>query len=166
MATIAVERDRSRFPPSSRESSRAFSGSISGEWPGESAFAAGCEPPGSPGAPLSPADLEQRYNFPPGDGTGQTIAIAEFGGGYFAADVAAFCQKFKRQSPSIQAVSVDAPAFTLQQIMALPPAARKEALGDSIEVMMDIEIIAGLCGGANISVYFSTFDRAAAGSIF
>jgi kumamolisin len=54
---------------------------------------------------------------------------------------------------------VDAPAYTLQQILALPPKARKEALGDSIEVMMDVEIIAGLCSGANISVYFSTFDQ-------
>src|SRR5262249_23256781 len=43
--------------------------------------------------PLTPADLEQRYNFPPGDGAGQNIAIAEFGGGYFASDTAAYCTK-------------------------------------------------------------------------
>jgi kumamolisin len=110
-------------------------------------------------APLAPEDLEGRYNFPAGDAAGQTIAIAEFGGGYFAEDVAAFCNKFQRPVPRIQAISVDAPAYTLQQILALPPKARKEALGDSIEVMMDVEIIAGLCSGANISVYFSTFDQ-------
>src|SRR5580700_7824040 len=33
-------------------------------------------------SPLAPADLEQRYNFPPGDCAGQSIVIAEFGGGY------------------------------------------------------------------------------------
>src|SRR6266498_1202359 len=32
-------------------------------------------------AALTPSDLELRYNFPPGDGAGQNIAIAEFGGG-------------------------------------------------------------------------------------
>jgi kumamolisin len=40
-------------------------------------------------SPLTPADIEQRYNFPPGDGGGQSIAIAEFGGGYFAGDMIA-----------------------------------------------------------------------------
>jgi kumamolisin len=54
---------------------------------------------------------------------------------------------------------VDAPAFTFQQILALPPMQRKNALDDSVEVMMDVEIIAGLCPAANISVYFSTFDQ-------
>ncbi|UWZ84976.1 S53 family peptidase [Occallatibacter riparius] len=110
-------------------------------------------------APLTPADLEQRYKFPPGDGTGQTIAIAEFGGGYFAADAAAYCTKFGRPVPTIQAVAVDAPAYTYQQILALPPNLRKEQLDNSVEVMMDVQIVAGLCPKANILVYFSTFDQ-------
>ncbi len=110
-------------------------------------------------SPLTPADLEQRYNFPPGDGTGQSIAIAEFGGGYFADDVTTFATKFQRPVPSVSAVPVDAPAYTLQQIYALPPDQRNDQLGNSIEVMMDVEIIAGLCPRANISVYFSTFDQ-------
>lgn len=109
--------------------------------------------------PLTPADLEQRYNFPPGDGAGQSIAIAEFGGGYFADDTAAYCAQFQRPVPSVQAIAIDAPAYTLQQILALPPQPRRQALGDSIEVMMDVQIVAGLCPKANISVYFSTFDQ-------
>jgi kumamolisin len=109
--------------------------------------------------PWSPDDIEQRYKFPPGDGTGQTIAIAEFGGGYFSSDVAAYCNKFKRNVPAVTAVSVDAPAYTLQQILALPSNERSEQLDLSIEVMMDVEIVAGLCPAANISVYFSTFDQ-------
>ena len=44
-------------------------------------------------APLGPADLETLYNFPPGDGEGQQIAIAEFGGGYFPDDLQAFCKE-------------------------------------------------------------------------
>jgi kumamolisin len=110
-------------------------------------------------APVTPADLEQRYSFPPGDAAGQTVAIAEFGGGYFAADLSAYCNKFQRSVPNVQAISVDAPAFTLQQILALPPQRRREELDTSVEVMMDVQVIAGLCPKANISVYFSTFDQ-------
>ncbi len=110
-------------------------------------------------SPLGPADLEQRYNFPPGGGAGQSIAIAEFGGGYFADDVAAYCSKFQRAAPNVQAVSAGAPAYTLQQTMALPPSQRREVLGDSVEVMMDVEIIAGLCPQASITVYFASFDQ-------
>jgi kumamolisin len=114
---------------------------------------------GAAQVPLTPADLEQRYNFPPGDGAGQSIGIAEFGGGYFADDMAAYCTRFQRPVANVQAVSIDAPAYTLQEILALPPQQRREALGDSIEVMMDVQIIAGLCPKASISVYFSTFDQ-------
>jgi len=110
-------------------------------------------------SPLTPADLEQRYNFPPGDCAGQNIAIAEFGGGYFADDTVAYCSKFQRPVPNVQAIAIDAPAFTLQQILALPKPRRDDELGNTIEVMMDVQIIAGLCAKANISVYFSTFDQ-------
>ena len=120
---------------------------------------AGSPQPATTLKPLTPADLEQRYNFPPGDCAGQTIVIAEFGGGYFTEDVTAFCNKYQRPIPSIQAVAIDAPAYTLQQILALPPAQRKEALGESGEVMMDVQIIAALCPKASIFVYFSTFDQ-------
>ncbi len=109
--------------------------------------------------PVTPADLEQRYNIPPGDGSGQSVVIAEFGGGYFAADVNTYCTKFLRPVPTVQAVAIDAPAYTLAQVLALPPTQRREALGDSVEVMMDVEIVAGLCPKANISVFFSTFDQ-------
>jgi len=110
-------------------------------------------------APLSPPQIEQRYNFPPGDGAGQSIAIAEFGGGYFSDDVADYCSKFQRPIPAVKAVAVDAPAYTREQILALPSTERKTQLGYSVEVMMDIEIIAGLCPAASLSVYFSTFDQ-------
>ncbi len=110
-------------------------------------------------APLSPEDLEQRYNFPSGTAAGQSIVIAEFGGGYFSEDTAAYCNKFQRAVPNVVAVSVDAPAFTMQQALALPATQRRQVLGDAVEVMMDVQIIAGLCSKANISVYFSTFDQ-------
>jgi kumamolisin len=112
-------------------------------------------------APLTPSDLEQRYCFPLGDGAGQSIAVAEFGGGYFASDISAYCNKFRRPVPNVQTISAEpnAPVLTLEQVLALPPDQRKEELNNSIEVMMDVQIIAGLCPAANISVYFSTFDQ-------
>lgn len=110
-------------------------------------------------APLAPADLERRYNFPPGLAADQSIVIAEFGGGYFLEDMAAYCKKFQRRVPDIQVLSIGAPAYTLQQILALAPRDRKEALDNSGEVMMDVEIIAGLCSSARILVYFSSFDQ-------
>ncbi len=109
--------------------------------------------------PLGPPDLERRYNFPPGDGAGQSIVIGEFGGGYFAEDTAAYCVKFDLPAPNVKAVAVDAPAYTLQEAQALPPRARNQVLNDSVEVMMDVQIIAGLCPKADISVYFCTFDQ-------
>ena len=54
---------------------------------------AAAKPPAAPAQPLSPAQLAAHYRFPPGDGAGQTVAIAEFGGGYFAADLSMFCAK-------------------------------------------------------------------------
>ena len=109
--------------------------------------------------PLGPADLEKLYNFPAGDCTGQRIAIAELGGGYFAEDVTEFCAKYSRPTPNIQAVAVDAPAYTLAQILALPKTQKKLQLDYSGEVMMDVEIVAALCAKADITVYFSTFDQ-------
>ena len=110
-------------------------------------------------APLTPDDLEARYNFPAGDGQGQAIAIAEFGGGYFPDDTKAYCKKFGRSAPNVKATSVNAPVLSLSQILSLPKKQRNDELGASVEVMMDVEIVAGLCPGADISVYFATFDQ-------
>jgi kumamolisin len=111
-------------------------------------------------SPVSPAELAQHYNFPAATGAGQTVAIAEFGGGYFADDLAAFCAKQGTPVPSVTTASVNgAPILTLEQIQQLPEQQQTEQLEDSIEVGMDIEIVAGLAPGAAIVVYFSTFDE-------
>ncbi len=112
-------------------------------------------------SPLTPAGIEKRYNFPPGDGKGQTIAIAEFGGGYFKDDMKTYCNGFGLPIPRVKLISVDAPAYTLQDILDIQnPELRKLQLDESFEVMMDSEIIGGLCPNSNISIYFSTFDHA------
>jgi len=110
-------------------------------------------------ASLSPSELEQRYNFPPGDGAGQTIAIAEFGGGYFAEDTAAYCTKFGLPIPNVQAISLSAPAYTYEEVLALPKKQSQQVLGDAVEVMLDVQVIAGLCPRADLFVYFAAFEE-------
>jgi kumamolisin len=112
--------------------------------------------------PLTPADIERRYNFPEGDGEGQTIAIAEFGGGYFENDLIDYCKRSRRQKPHVRPIEVGrGHAYTFDELLGIQdPDLRHLTLDHSFEVMMDVEIIAGLCPKANISVYFSTFDQA------
>ncbi len=109
--------------------------------------------------PLTAADLEARYSFPAGEGEGQTIAIAEFGGGYFPDDLAAYCAKQGRPAPKVTIQSVNLAALTLEQIKQLPPQQQQEELDETAEVMMDIEIVAGLCPKSHLVVYFATFDQ-------
>ncbi len=110
-------------------------------------------------APLGPDELERRYRFPVGDGAGQTIAIAEFGGGYFPDDVRLFCRRHGREAPAITTVPVGLRPLTRERMRALPADRRADARGESGEVMMDVEIVAGLCPKANISVLFAPFDQ-------
>jgi len=106
-------------------------------------------------APLTPVDLESRYDFPEGEATGQIIAIAEFGGGYFPDDLRAFCGKYGRPVPMVRTVPVGLNPLTLEAMKQLPQAERVSAINDSNEVMMDVEIIATLCSGSRLLVYFA-----------
>ncbi|MFE2100207.1 protease pro-enzyme activation domain-containing protein [Streptomyces sp. NPDC059468] len=109
---------------------------------------------------FTPEDLELLYNFPTGDGAGQKIAIAEFGGCYFDDDLRAFCAAQNRPVPRVEVVPVDFdPPRSLQEARQLPPAEQKFALEAAGEVMMDVQIVAALCPAAEISVYFADFDQ-------
>ena len=120
-------------------------------------------------APLRPADLEERYNFPPGDAAAQSIGIAEFGipqhtgtvvvPAYFPDDVAAFCTAQGRATPKVMTVAVNLAPLTSAQYHALPHTMAKQVLDETSEVMMDVEIIAALCPAANISLYFTGWDQ-------
>jgi kumamolisin len=91
-------------------------------------------------------DVAALYNFPKGfDGTGQTIAILEFGGGYAKADLDAYFKKLKVKSPKVTAVSVDG--------------ASNAPTGDpnsaDTEVSLDIEVAGAVAPGTQIAVYFA-----------
>ncbi|MDE3132589.1 MAG: S8/S53 family peptidase [Acidobacteriota bacterium] len=110
--------------------------------------------------PLAPAELAAHYSFPPGDGSEQRVAIAEFGGGFFASDLQAFCAKQGTPVPKVTTVGVNGtPVLTLAQIRQLPQQQQQQQLDDSVEVNMDVQIVAGLAPGAEQVVYFSSFDE-------
>ena len=93
-----------------------------------------------------PAELATIYSFPAGDGQGQTVGLLEFGGGYFASDLTTFCQDAGVSVPTVQAISVNN-----------TPTNQKDGAED--EVMLDVEVVAGVCPAATIVVFFSTFDE-------
>ncbi len=101
------------------------------------------------GAPsgLAPAAIAKRYNFPAGDGAGQRVAIAEFGGAVFQDDLDLFAKQFGIPSPQIA-------------VKTLHKAQDPKDLGTSGEVNMDVQIVAGLCPAAAITVYFAPFSQA------
>ncbi len=105
--------------------------------------------------PFGPVDFERHYHFPHGDAAGQKIAIAEFVDEWFPDDVAAYCRKYGRPLPKITAVPIHMRLRNRKQIAKLRGGARNDAISDAKEVMMDTEIIAGLCPKAAISVYFA-----------
>ncbi len=94
-----------------------------------------------------PAELAAAYDFPDGDGSGQTIGLLEFGGGFFADDLATFVKAAGIAAPpNVVPISVD----------KMPVNTRDEAVG---EVMLDVEVVAGICPKATIPVWFSQFTE-------
>jgi kumamolisin len=108
---------------------------------------------------LGPSQLEQRYSFPTGSAQGQNVGIAEFGGTYYPDDLSKFCEQHGLQLPQLTVVNAGQQPPSPSEVQALPEEQRKEVEDDSGEVMMDIEIVAGMSQGAQIFVFFSTFDQ-------
>jgi kumamolisin len=100
-----------------------------------------------PAAWYVPSELASHYNFPPGDGSGQTVGLLEFGGGFFPQDLKKFCTMAKIPViPNVIPISTD----------GTPTDSRDGAQG---EVMLDIEVVAGICPKANIAVYFAQWGE-------
>jgi kumamolisin len=93
-----------------------------------------------------PQQFGAHYHFPAGDGAGQTVGLLEFGGGYFESDLAKFCEQAGVTAPKVTTVSVDGTST----------GSRDGAEG---EVMLDVEVVAGLCPKADIVVYFAAWTE-------
>ncbi|HTU76801.1 MAG TPA: S53 family peptidase [Trebonia sp.] len=96
--------------------------------------------------PLTAVQVGDLYEFPAGaDGTGQTIAIIELGGGYKPSDLQQYFSGLGLSVPAVSAVGVDGGANS--------PGVDTDADG---EVALDIEVAGGVAPGAAQVVYFST----------
>lgn len=92
----------------------------------------------------TPLQVGELYGFPStADGTGQTVAIIELGGGYTASDFTQYMQSLGiTKIPKVEVVSV--------------AGGTSQPGGDADgEVMLDVEVIGALAQGASIAVYFA-----------
>ena len=95
------------------------------------------------GTPLTAPQVASFYQFPPGtDGTGQTVAIIELGGGYQQSDLSTYFSGLGLAVPSVTAVGVGGAS---------------NSPGDPAdgEVELDIEVVGGVAPGAAQKVYFA-----------
>ena len=93
-----------------------------------------------------PQELAALYNFPQGDGAGQTVALIELGGNYGQQDLQTyFADSGLTRAPTVRSVSVT-------QNVPVPYGQDPDSDG---EVMLDIEVAGAMAPGATIVVYFA-----------
>ena len=114
------------------------------------AFRPPFRPARAPAGSFTPLQLAQLYDFPPGDGQGQCIALIEMGGGYREADLQAYFSALGVPQPTVEAVSVD----------GAQNAPTGQADGPDGEVTLDIEVAGALAPAARIAVYFAPNSEA------
>jgi kumamolisin len=94
----------------------------------------------------TPPQVAGVYEFPAGtDGTGQTIAIIELGGGYAQADLDTYFSGLGITAPPVTAVGVDGAGNGGGQ----------DPSGADGEVLLDIEVAGSVAPGAAQTVYFA-----------
>ena len=94
---------------------------------------------------FTPPQLAKLYDFPTDvGGSGQTIGIIELGGGYRIADLQAYFAGLGLAMPTVTTVRVDGATNA--------PTTADSADG---EVMLDIEVAAGVAPKARVVVYFA-----------
>ncbi len=100
--------------------------------------------PAAQGTGFLPNQLGRIYQFPAGDGAGQTIGLIELGGGYLDSDVAAAFGAMGLTAPNVVAVGVDGGTNA-----PIPDD------GADTEVALDIQVAGGNAPAARIAVYFA-----------
>ncbi|NQY04717.1 MAG: S8 family serine peptidase [Flavobacteriaceae bacterium] len=83
-------------------------------------------------------EIAQAYNFPDGDGEGQTIGIIELGGQYIESDLEAYFAKYDIKQPKIQVVG----------------APSTKSNNDNVEVTADIQVAGILAPKAKFVIYY------------
>jgi kumamolisin len=100
---------------------------------------------------FTPPQLASLYNFPQSlDGTGQTIAILELGGGFHPQELITYFQNLGISTPP----SVTAATYTNGGTNS-PGTNALDPNNPDVEVMLDIEVAGSIAPGAKIVVYFA-----------
>jgi kumamolisin len=95
---------------------------------------------------FSPPELATAYSMPAGtDGTGQTLAIVELGGGFAGSDLSTYFKQLKISPPKVSAVGVDGATNVAGQ----------DPTGADGEVLLDIEVAGAIAPKADLVVYFA-----------
>jgi kumamolisin len=102
---------------------------------------------GRGGVSFYPPQIAELYGFPKGvDGSGQSVGILEFGGGYSAKDLQAYFSGLGIDpTPNVLSVSVDNAGNS----------PTGDPSGPDAEVALDIEIVGSIAPKADIYVYFA-----------
>ena len=93
----------------------------------------------------APTAIAKAYDFPTGNGQGQSIALIELGGGYRPADLRMYFANLGLGVVKVISVSVD----------HAKNSPTGDANGPDGEVMLDIEVVGAVAPKANIIVYFA-----------
>jgi kumamolisin len=137
----------------------------------------GTPPHASASKTLLVRDFADAYGFPKDCGvSGQTIGLLEFGGGFRHEDIRAFCRRNQVPMPNIDVVELrgatndPAPERAVREMLqvvqgevrlaaAAETTPAMESAQATVEVTMDIELLAALAPGARVIVYFAPPDE-------
>lgn len=98
---------------------------------------------------IDPTEVARLYEFPEGyDGSGQTIALLEFGGGYRDADLDHYFRRLGVRRPEVASVTVS----------GLGNAPGVDARADA-EVALDVQVAGAVAPGARLVVYFAEWTE-------
>jgi kumamolisin len=101
-------------------------------------------------AGFAPNRVAALYNFPSRlDGTGQTVAILELGGGFRPAELQTYFQRIGIKPPNVTTASFPGGGTNNPGTNALDPQ------NPDVEVMLDIQVVGAVAPGASIVVYFA-----------
>lgn len=107
---------------------------------------AAARPAAAPATSFTPPQIAAAYGFPAGiDGSGQTIALIELGGGYAPADLRTYFGNLGLPVPAVSSVAVDGGSN----------APTGDPNSADAEVALDIEVAGAIAPGAKIVVYFA-----------
>jgi kumamolisin len=122
-------------------------------------------PPTPSGTPvgLDPREMACAYDFPPGDGQGQCIAIILLGGGYLTSDLTQYFEGAGLHVPEVTLVEVGgqinnpASAASISGMLAGNPPDPQTLW--TVEAALDIELVGAFVNCAHIVVYLGQNDN-------